>query len=373
MKIGIDARVLYAPVLKGIGVYLQNLVEEWAKAPSGHQFVLYYDPRQEIIRRKPKADCFTEKAISISTGDRFYFWDHFCLPPQLKRDRIEVLFSPANTAVFGAPCPQVVTVHDTILQEIPRPNRIDAVYYNVIQPALLKKAAMVLTPSAFSKGNIERILKFPGSRIQVIPQGIDATFRCLENRNAVEEVKKKYGISGNYIFNAGGESVWKNVSNLIKAYALLVKQGTKQKLVITGIRNPAIVEKHQKETADLGLTGAVKILGYVSREELVALYNGAEIFVYPSLLEGFGFPPAEAMACGAPVAASDACSIPEVVGDAGLLFDGRFPEQIAEKMSMLLGSEPLRQEYRRRGLERVRQFAWPLTAKRTLDILEGAR
>lgn len=364
MKIGIDARTLYAPVLKGIGVYLQNLLEEMIRLEPSAEFYLYYDARQETVNRRPPGTRVFERGISFPTGDRFYFWEQLALPRALSKDRVALLHSPANTTPLFWKGPRVVTVHDTTIQERKDKTRIDQVYYNSFQPIALRRSDLICTVSHFSKGNIERILGIPGGKIRVVHNGISPAFRMLEDEAAVDRVKAKFGIKGDYIFNAGGESPWKNVPRLIEAFASL---GGKECLVITGIRSEKIRSELMTRIHALGLADRVHLLTYVSLDELIALYNGAAIFVYPSLLEGFGFPPLEAMACGTPVAASNAASIPEVTGEAALLFDGARTGEISAAMQKLLRDKALRDEYRAKGFDRARQFTWQENARQTFS------
>lgn len=364
MKIGIDARTLYAPVLKGIGVYLQNLLEGMIRLEPSAEFYLYYDARQKTVNRRPAGAKVFERGITFPTGDRFHFWEQMALPRALSKDRISLLHSPANTVPLFWNGPKVVTVHDTTIQERKDKTRIDQFYYNTFQPQALRRSDLICTVSHFSKGNIEKILGISGSKIRVIHNGISPAFRLLEDESVVDAVKAKFGIKGEYIFNAGGESPWKNVPRLIEAFASLESA---ESLVITGIRSDKIRTELMTRIHALGLTGRVHLLTYVTADELIALYNGAAIFVYPSLLEGFGFPPLEAMACGTPVAASNAASIPEVTGEAALLFDGTRAGEISLAMQKLLQDKTLRDSYRAKGFERARQFTWQENAKQTLS------
>jgi len=365
LKIGIDARTLYAPVLKGIGVYLQNLLGAMIRLEPSAEFYLYYDARQKTVNRRPVSSKVFERGVVFPTGDRFHCWEQLALPRALSKDRVSLLHSPANTTCLFWKGPRVVTVHDTTIQERKDKTRIDQLYYNTFQPRVLRCSDLICTVSHFSKGNIEKILGIPGDKIRVIHNGISPAFRMLGDEAAVDGVKAKFGIKGDYIFNAGGESPWKNVPRLIEAFASLEGQ---ESLVITGIRSEKIRAELMTRVHVLGLMGRVHLLTYVTAEELIALYNGAVIFVYPSLLEGFGFPPLEAMACGTPVAASDAASIPEVTGEAALLFDGTRAGEIASAMQKLLQDKTLRDKYRARGFERARQFTWQENAKQTLAV-----
>jgi hypothetical protein len=373
MRIGIDARVLYLPVLKGIGVYLHNLLTSLGKIDKKNEYILYYDSRQDAVRRVTRLSNFVEKGIEIRKGDSFHLWEQIRLPIEIKKDKIDIFHSPANTTMFFRNSPTVVTVHDTISQEVAK-NRIwDRLYFDKLQPTILRDNIKIMTPSVYSKNRIVEVMNVHATNINVIANGIDETFKRVDDKNGIKNIKTKYGINGSYILNVGGESPWKNVSFLIKAYAKLANEDKiKEQLVITGIRNEKILAQHLKNVSKLGMEGKVVILGYVPAEDLVCLYSGAMVFVYPSLNEGFGFPPLEAMACGTPVVASNSASIPEVVGDAAFLIDAGKPENIADGIKTVIRDGELRGRLIAAGLERCKNFNWRNVAQKTLDLYEKA-
>lgn len=366
--IGIDARVLFMPMMKGMGFYLQNLLENFITLDKENSYILYYDTRQNVKLRTLNSPNFSVKGISIRSGDSFHSWEQVRLPIELSRDKIDILHSPANTSIFASRCPRICTVHDTILQELEKKG-FDNFYFNRFIPFSLRRAKKIITCSIYSKQKINKLLNIPEEKIEVIPNGVSSIFKKINDKEAISKVKRKYAIEGEYIFNVGGESPWKNVSNLILAYKLLVsKSSIKQKIVIAGIRTKSIAENHLKEIAELGLSDRAIILGYVSEQELVHLYNGAEIFVYPSLNEGFGLPPLEAMACGIPVVASNKASIPEVVGDAAILVDATNESAIAKGIGLILNNAALKDKLRDLGTKRCSRFTWQQTAKKTLQL-----
>jgi len=356
------------PILKGMGVYLQNLLENLGRIDSENEYFLYYDSRLNNTLRKVSAENLKFKGIAVQ-GEKFHLWEQWKLPQALKQDKIDIFHSPANTTMAASPCPVVVTVHDTHLQEIPRGTFFDRIYYGKVQPWNIRRAKRIITPSEYSKKNIVTFMKVPCENIAVIPLGINKNFMVPLDNNLVDTIKAKLDITGPYILNAGGESPWKNVSRLIQAFAVLVeKYRIKEKLLITGIRTKAILDKHLCEIENLGLKGKVHVLGYIPDDDLMGLYTGAELFVYPSLMEGFGFPPLEAMACGVPVVASNAASIPEVSGEGALYCDGKDSEDIAEKIYMVLSNKELRQDLISKGTNWVKRYRWERTAEETLEI-----
>ena len=369
MKIGVDVRALYLPNMKGIGIYLKNLLSAISEIDSGSEFHLYYDGRQQVVKRKPAPERFIEKELIIPKGDTFYFWEQFKLPSQLRKEKLDVFHSPANTTFLMKSCPVVVTVHDTTVQEIAHGSFVKELYFKKVQPFLLRKAEKIIAPSNSSKNNIVNILKVDPEKVVVIYQGLNQRFRVINDPEAVEGTKTKLGIAGPYILFTGGESVWKNISRLIEAYAMLKRRNKiSEKLIVTGIRSQEILAKHMREIERLKITSDVSVLGYLNEDDLVSLYNGARVFVYPSLKEGFGFPPLEAMACGVPVAASNAASIPEVVGEAALLFDGENIENMSDVLFKTLTDKETRSQLIAKGFGRVRQFTWEKTARETIAI-----
>ena len=268
--------------------------------------------------------------------------------------------------------PFIVTVHDVIAQEMRKSRLWSKIYFEIIQPFALRKARKIITPSQYSKNKIMSRMKIPAEKIQVIPNGISESYKVLSNTGIIERTMGKCNIQKPYILNVGGESHWKNISRLLESYSLLVqKYNIKEKLVITGIRKQAILEKYNSEIAQLNLSDRIRMLGYIPKEDLVALYNGAEVFVYPSLMEGFGFPPLEAMACGTAVACSSFASMPEVVGGAALLFDPTNTIDMSEKIYCLLTNQKLKHELVNKGLKKIKQYSWEITAKETLKAFKS--
>ena len=367
MRIGIDARAFFHKELKGIGVYLNGLISGIALLDKSNQYLLYYDSRKDIKHRALPGENFIPKGIHIDYGDTFFFWEQLALPWAIMSDKIDVFHASANILCLTR-CPTIATIHDTILQEMPLKRFVERLYYRTLQPLLARRAEKVVTDSTFSRRCIIDKFGISENKISVIPLGVDPYFRQSVDENSVCEVTKKYQISPPYILSVGGESRWKNVNRLIEAYAFLVlEHKITESLVIVGIRDKGILETHLSAIAALYLTGKVKIMGYVPKMDLIALYNGAKVFTYPSLREGFGFPPLEAMACGVPVVASNAASIPEVVGDAAVLYNAKDVMDIANAIKRVLFDEGLRLSLCAKGLEKTKEYLWENTAEMTLN------
>lgn len=217
--------------------------------------------------------------------------------------------------------------------------------------------------------DIIRYFKIPENKIKVIYLGVDEDYKPL-SETEIRKVRQKYHLNYPFILYVGSLISHKNIPTLIKAFYKLKKYGLPHKLVITGKRGwkyKNIFEIISK----LNLQKDVVFTGYVQREDLPALYNAADLFVYPSLYEGFGLPPLEAMACGTPVITSNTSSLPEVVGNAGIMVDPYDIDGLAKAMYEVLTNEGLRAELRKRGLERAKMFSWKKTAEETLNVYKG--
>jgi glycosyltransferase involved in cell wall biosynthesis len=226
-----------------------------------------------------------------------------------------------------------------------------------------QRACFLLTDSAFMASELSRWLK--GTRIQMIPLGVDPCFRPFQASER-ERARRRLALpEGPFLLHVGHTQPRKNLEGLLQALAILHRRGYRVPLVQVGGRPSAA---QGALIAELGLGEAVRFWGRVDEETLVALYNLAAVLVFPSFYEGFGLPVLEAMACGTPVVAANAASLPEVVGDAGLLVDPHSPEALADAIARVLDDRALADDLRVRGLERAREFTWERTAEQTMHV-----
>ena len=233
-----------------------------------------------------------------------------------------------------------------------------------------KRANFIITISEFSKREIVKYLQIDEKKIYVVPCGVDLeTYNSRKNLQKIEQVKEKFGIQGDYFLYLGTLEPRKNIPAIIEAYRILKAQSETHilKLVIAGKKGwdyEAIFELVEK----YDLTEDVIFTGYISEEEKCELLKGAMCFLFPSLYEGFGLPPLEAMACGTPVIVSDRASLPEVVGEAGILVDAEDYDELAVKMKLVSESPEYREELSRKGVDRAQNFTW----KRASELLKEA-
>ena len=282
---------------------------------------------------------------------------------------------------FSAPIitssPLVMTIHDVIPLALPEYRASGAMrLYLAMMTRTARRASVVLTPSDFSAGEIERVLGIPPERMRVTPLAVDPALRppeCPESTR--DRLRERFGIRGRYLLHMAGFDRRKNVPLLVRAFArALPSLPDDVVLVLAGAPHsdsPNIFPPVEPAIRELGVRDRVLITGRVSGEERTLLYQGAEGYVTPSEYEGFGLTPLEAMACGVPVIAADRTSLPEVVGDAGLLVEPEI-DAVAGEIVRLITDRDLHTDLSRRGLERASRFAWERTADLTVAAYREA-
>jgi glycosyltransferase involved in cell wall biosynthesis len=293
------------------------------------------------------------------------------IPWQARRWNLDLIHDPTGVAPFlfaGDSAKRILTLHDVFPWSCPGTSPLlENIIYRYWLPRMVRRADVILTPSEHSKADISRHLRVPKDRVHVFPYGIAAAFRPLPAEEVRSRLRRRFSLSSPYILYAGALSVRKNVRRLLQAFAAVRREFPDLRLVLAGQRTG----KRTPIDSDIlreGLTDKIIVTGPVSDAELTDLYNGCLLFVFPSLYEGFGLPPLEAMACGAPVICSDRASLPEVVGDAAVLVDPTDGAALKTAMRELLMREDLRARMREAGLRRSRTFTWERYASDTLEV-----
>ena len=370
MKVGIIADRLNRP-RTGIGNYIYNLIKEFAKTNEnrGKVYLINYEKTNIFPNLN---EIIVENPLKNITKKSYYFW-HLYLQFKLNKEnfKFDIIHSPENAALFIKLKHQkkIITVYDITPYLFPESfTPITLLRYKLLFPKTLKTADKIITDSNSTKRDLINYFNVPAEKIKVILLAADEKFKPL-NHEEVNEVKQRYKLEFSFILYVGTLEQRKNIPTLIKAFYKLKKDETKQKLVIAGGKGWKYKEIF--ETIDkLNLQKDVIFTGYVLDEDLPALYNAADLFVYPSLYEGFGLPPLEAMACGTPVITSNTSSLPEVVGDAGIMVDPYDVDGLADAMYKVLGNDGLREDMIKRGLERAKIFSWEKAAKETMKVYE---
>jgi glycosyltransferase involved in cell wall biosynthesis len=363
VRIGIDARKLHD---FGIGTYIRNLLRHLARLDGQTEFVIFCRPED----RDALAAVGENFRPVPETSGNYSIAEQFKIPWALKREGVTLFHAPHYVLPPLVRCRSVVTIHDCIHLMFPQylPNRFALAYARTSIALAARRATRVLTVSESSKRDILRFVDTQPEKIDVIYNSFDERFGVEPGEEDMVRVRERYQLHDEFVLYAGNVKPHKNLERLIEAFDLVRKQGLDHlKLVLIGddiSKYTALrraVHRHQ-------LHKYVRFLGYMPEETLAVMYRLAGVFVFPSLYEGFGLPPLEAMASGTPVVTSNVSSLPEVAGDAALLVDPYNPQAIADGITRVLSDATLRDELRRKGLARARQFSWEQSVRRVHDI-----
>lgn len=374
MKFAIDLQ----PALMtraGIGQYTYSLAKRLPRLGPSDEFVGLSFGRGCCGLDEFKAPNFQDRRIGfIPPRAMSLLWKIIDWPPaDAFTGPVDLFHFPSFVARPLRAAKAVVTIHDLAFRRMPElSEQKNAAFLNGRVPRTLERAALVLVDSKFTASELAELYGYPGDKTRVVPLGVEEDFYP---RSAAESVRqsRRYGLPEKFILCVSTVEPRKNIGTLLEAYGLLRAGGEAPDLVLVGGEGwRREGEKIERMIDKLKLRGAVKRLGYVGRDAMPAIYSSAFFFVFPSLYEGFGLPPLEAMACGLPVICSDAPSLPEVAGDAALFVPPCDAARMAGAMRKLIDDAALRQGLIRKGLDRAKLFTWAETARRTLDAYREA-
>ena len=285
-----------------------------------------------------------------------------------RRDQYDLVHDPTGVSpLLFVSTKRIVTVHDVIPYVYPQASsRLDLLIYRYWLPVILGKMDAVVTDSRQSQNDICRYLGVERDKVVVIPCAAGQSYFRVDSAR-VRQVLRQYGITRPYILYVGSIETRKNLPRLLEAYAELQKWSTSWQLVIAGAPKWGAGPVYEA-VERLQLTAPVYFTGFVEEAELPALYTGADLFIFPSLYEGFGLPVLEAMACGTPVITSNTSSLPEVAGEAAMLVDPFEVEELTYAMRCVLSDPDLAHELRVQGMEQAARFSWQQTARETVNV-----
>jgi glycosyltransferase involved in cell wall biosynthesis len=370
VRIGINAFYLGA-VTTGSGQYINHLIRQLTQLEDEGEYILVQDARYKIqdTGNSHPASCIVHRVTtpfdSISENLAKLWFEQVSFPRACRRQGVELAHVPYFASPLFPTTPTVVTVHDLIPMLLPayRGSMLVRLY--------------VLTDSEASKWDIVHLLDIPSERVRVIYLAADDIYQPVLDRHRLAAIRRKYGLPQSYLLYLGGFDQRKNVSTLLKAFAQLAKDSrfkirdSRVYLVVAGRlpeKGSDFFPDPQPIVQELGIGERVIFTGWVPEEDKPALYSGARALVFPSLYEGFGLPPLEALACGTPVIASNRGSLPEIVGEGGLLLEPDDVEGLTAAMERLLSDDTLWEDLREKGLAHVARFSWEKTARETLAV-----
>jgi len=370
LRIAIDAHSV-GTGLGGNESYATNLIEALAEIDEVNQYTLYVTRREAVERFSNRWPNFVVRSTLPHTP---LIRIPLTLSAELRKNPVDVLHVQFTAPPF-APCPVVVSIHDLSFEHLPETFKLRSqMQLRLTVRRSARRASQVVALSKHGRSDIIDTYGLSPDRVTAIPLAAPAHFGLVRDERELQRVKQTYGIESDYILSVGSIQPRKNLSRVIAAYSRLrhaQPEGKLPQLVVTG-RRAWLYEETLRTIKELGLSNSVILTGYVPESDLPALYSGAICFVYLSYFEGFGLPPLEAMKCGAPVIAGNRTSLPEVVGDAGVLVDPFEISDIAAAIAKVIGDPELRSRLSVKGQERARLFDWRETARQTLGVYKKA-
>jgi len=373
MRIGINFHAADR-YISGVEYYSLGLINSLLSIDDKNEYCVFTNQAELLKRYVVQSDNLTVRNLD-NLNNRLcrVIWEHSRLPQIVIKEKLDILHCPHYICPsIGGAVPYVVTVHDTIAIDYSQWSRIsNVIYYNLFMKRAVKKASRVIAVSHSTANHLHHNFAVNGEKVRVVYPGVDAIFNTYKDYHRQNKVRTRYSLPRRYILFVGNIEPKKNVMKLLQAYKLLHEKRLPHKLVLAGKRtwkSKSVWNYIYQEFNQ----GDVVIAGYVDREDLPCVYQMADVFVFPSFYEGFGFPPLEAMACGTPVVASNMGALDETLGKAAYIVDPTDAENIAQAIYLLVTDDRLRRRYIEFGLRQSCKFVWDNAARQTLSVYEEA-
>ncbi len=353
----------------GLGRYAQELTAALLATDTENEYVAFYNRPSEAYVEPP-----LDRLPHLTTNLSAKPWRMSALVGHLAhvgQDRlfpgVDLFHATDHLLPRLTQVKSVFTLHDLVFRFYPHTHKpLNRWFLTLMMPRFLKAADAVIAVSRCTKRDVVRLYDLDEAKVKVIHEGVNPRFR-RSSPGVISSVLHKYDLRERYILSVGTIEPRKNLTSLLEAYVAIRNQDSQLKLVIVGKRG-WLYEGFFRRLHELGLENEVIFPGFVPDEDLPALYSATDLFVFPSLYEGFGLPVLEALACGAPVVTSNTSSLPEVAGEAALLVDPNSVEALARGMRDVLDSRTLRDDLRARGPKQAAKFSWEKAARETLTI-----
>jgi glycosyltransferase involved in cell wall biosynthesis len=367
----INAAFLTSESLGGSWTYASNLISSITRLPSPHEFIIVANRR---FADRLSGDTSRSSNVLVDFDARAKLhrvaWEQWSLPRIVRQLGIDIVHSTGNVLPLLPCVPSIVTLHDLQYLEYPEyfsPTR--RIYLRFVVPRSMCRASMIIAISEFTRESLHRMLNISTEKIRVVYEGgvslKDRSLQCDE-----QKVAQKFKLTRPFYLSVGSSLPHKNLPRLIRAFASVVTD-IPYDLVIVGEHSPhEHILQQTINAVGVANVGRVRLLGFISRQDLMCLYHRAEAFVFPSLYEGFGIPVLEAMDCGCPVLASNRTALPEIIGDAGILFDPTNVDDIARSLREIYRDPTVRSSLKEKGLKRAQEFSWQRMAEQTLQLYE---
>lgn len=354
----------------GVEYYSLGLLNGLLRIDTQNTYIVFTNQPDLVKEHIPQSENLTIIEIKyLKTRAARICWEHTQLPRLSVKHKLHVLHCPSYICPLRKiSVPYVVTIHDTIAIDHPQwCKETNALYFNLFMKAAAKKASRIISVSECSANDVKRNLNLPCSKVRTIYSGIDEIFRAGKNSSRCSEVRARYNLPERYILYVGNIEPKKNIGTLLRVQKTLREKGLLHKLVIVGKRSWA-AKAEIKEISRETVSGNVVCPGYVDRNDLPYVYQMTDVFVFPSLYEGFGFPPLEAMACGTPVISTRSGALAETVSDAALIVEPHDIKQITQAIFSMITDSSFRERHTRMGFKQSSMFNWDRAAEQTLSV-----
>lgn len=372
MRIGINAQIL-TDGRTGVTRFAQNIIQSFPRIGVQHTFVIFGN--SPLLSFEERNVELVRTASCINSSSKRILWEQLILPRLARKHNLDCMFYPDHTSsLFQEHVPQSIMLHD--LAPYAMPDTFSAarrIYKQFAIARSVRNAQIIFSDSQSTR--TEALKYFPGigNKIHVVPLGLEHTIARVEDESVLAAIRKRYSLREPFLLFIGTLEARKNVLRLIRAFAEGRRlYGWKHSLVLAGAPGhgyDGIAQLIRQE----GIQEHVIVTGYIDNSDLSSFYSLADIFIYPSLYEGFGFPPLEAMKCGCPVVVSNTTSLPEVVGDAGVYINPYDEQSIRTGIHSLVGDASLKNKFIQSGRARSMQFTWEKTVQTMIEILERIR
>lgn len=348
----------------GIGTYTDNIIKNLKKIDSNNHYFYWKSP--SLFRKKNFLTRLINALLDIS-------WRQIILPLKLLFQKIDIYYSPAYYSPLLSPAKIIVVIHDLIFLKFKKEYHPLWYYYLKFSTKIsVKGADIIITPSQYTKKDIlENYKNINTNKIKVIQEAPGENFRIIENQAKIEEFMQKYNLRNKFLLYVGGLTKHKNIEGLLKIFAEFKKdqnnfENKQYKLIIVGPKD--IPLNISNLTDRLDLKEDIIFTDFIPKRDLVLFYNTAELLLFPSLYEGFGLTPLEAMSCGCPVVSSNVSSLTEVIEEAGILINPENTEEFVQAIKKVIENNEFRDSLIEKGLKRSKKFTWNKAALGTLNI-----
>ena len=369
MRIGIDSRPLREKRTSGIPAYVRNLLQSLSRIDKENEYILYahkdFDYDLENKRWTKKSGALTQYGT---------VWMQMELPFWLKRDRVDIFWGTQHTLPVFTPSDvkAVLTVHDLVHLIFPETMRLKNLIINkFIIPPSIRRTNAIVGVSEWTLNDVRKYLNPKNKIMRAIHSGVGRQFSPKNKKEAKAKIQSLFHISDPFILTVGTFEPRKNLEGSFRAFERIVDKIPHHLLIVgqKGWKNKKTIREIKKSKN----ISRIHFMGYVEDDILPSLYKASDVFLFPSLYEGFGIPPLEAMACGVPVVASNVSSIPEVVGDGAVLVNPNNPENIAEGILNLLNDSDFREKMILRGKKQAEKYSWDKAAQKMVNLFSDIK